>query len=510
MDLRRVLQSLLSISPRAAQAPRLSAAPPLMQAALSAATAIVRDAVATQGSLTTLYANLEAVVTAPAPSLPAPVLDAAKALLAMRFDIASGAGTDDIKAALVRSGFTAAPPASTGATQEAETADLGTALVGLRDALKNWLDQETTARNAGAAECGAGCGTADDDADAALSRHAELAAAARGRTVVRGGPVARTDRGATSVANRRRQCGRQALPGATTPQSEPASNAPPAAPRAPAAPMPPYRGAPNVPQPPSAPSLSAAAPPREQAAQLLAQTDAAIARQTLLRIASLPGVQTGSPTTQQRQRTAPDVRNSGGDARSAPAIAPMTIERDARRPRPARNRAVMARELFHRSRLTIGPVHVRIMLVGERASVDAQCRARGERATVGGSAAAARCWPAQGSMFEPGELRCPTGYCRRSSCRLAAPLRLRRPAHFWTRRHERRQDGARGCARIREAGHAASYRDWPRRIGRAASSSLRNAHDVPITHKPELAVALSCLKIDEEIPVELIALLPKC
>jgi flagellar biosynthesis protein len=32
---------------------------------------------------------------------------------------------------------------------------------------------------------------------------------------------------------------------------------------------------------------------------------------------------------------------------------------------------------------------------------------------------------------------------------------------------------------------------------------LAQANDVPITHKPELAQALSFLKIDEEIPVEL-------
>jgi flagellar biosynthesis protein len=32
---------------------------------------------------------------------------------------------------------------------------------------------------------------------------------------------------------------------------------------------------------------------------------------------------------------------------------------------------------------------------------------------------------------------------------------------------------------------------------------LAEANDVPITHKPELAAALSCLKIDQEIPAEL-------
>ena len=38
---------------------------------------------------------------------------------------------------------------------------------------------------------------------------------------------------------------------------------------------------------------------------------------------------------------------------------------------------------------------------------------------------------------------------------------------------------------------------------RGGSSRSRESNDVPITHKPELAVALSCLKIDQEIPVEL-------
>ena len=32
---------------------------------------------------------------------------------------------------------------------------------------------------------------------------------------------------------------------------------------------------------------------------------------------------------------------------------------------------------------------------------------------------------------------------------------------------------------------------------------LAEGNNVPITHEPELAAALSCLKIDQEIPVEL-------
>ncbi len=123
-------------------------APLLMQAALSAAAMIARDAAASQGRLTTLYSNLEAAVTTPAPSMPTPVLDAARQLIAMRLDIAPGNAVDpnDVKLALMRSGLLARSPVTGASPQTGNVGDLGTALIVLRQALKNWLDQETRSK----------------------------------------------------------------------------------------------------------------------------------------------------------------------------------------------------------------------------------------------------------------------------------------------------------------------------------------------------------------------------
>ena len=74
------------------------------------------------------------------------------------------------------------------------------------------------------------------------------------------------------------------------------STLPPAGPSGTAAPHghasapvpPPYRGGPTQGQPPVGPSIGPGAPPEAIGAQLLAETDAAIARQTLMQAASLP------------------------------------------------------------------------------------------------------------------------------------------------------------------------------------------------------------------------------
>ncbi len=173
--------------------------------------------------------------------------------------------------------------------------DLGTALIVLRQALKNWLDQGTNPKTA-----------------------ATQSAAAT--------PSPRT-----------------------------------------IAPMPPYRGGPSTPQPPAAPSLSAAAPPREQAIQLLGQTDAAIARQTLLRIGSLPGDQPsgtahGNDNSSRLMVEIPVLTAQGT------GVAPMTIERDGD-DRGASEIKPQWRASFSIDLESIGPVHVRIALNGERASV---------------------------------------------------------------------------------------------------------------------------------------------
>jgi hypothetical protein len=80
---------------------------------------------------------------------------------------------------------------------------------------------------------------------------------------------------------------------------EPASPQPPAS--AAGAPPPPYRGAPLAAQAAAASSIAPDAAPREIADRLIAQTDGALARQTLLQVASLPE-QPDMPRTDAAQR----------------------------------------------------------------------------------------------------------------------------------------------------------------------------------------------------------------
>jgi Flagellar hook-length control protein FliK len=324
-------------------------APPLTQAALSAAAVILRNASATQGSLTTLYSNLKTAVTAPASSTPAPVLEATKQLLAMRFDIASGNSIDanDVKLALMRSGLVSSSPVTGASPQNASTADLGAALIVLRQALKNWLDQET------------------DQKTAAAPQSPVTAAAPRGNV-----------------------------------------------------PMPPYRGSPSAPQAPLAPSLSMAASPREQAIALLGQTDAAIARQTLLRIASLPSDQPsdaahGNDNSPRLMFEIPIATVQGT------GVAPMMIEHDGGSHGPDEIKPQW-RASFSIDLESIGPVHVRIALTGERASVTLKAeRARSaellsaELPLLGAGLRQAE--------IEPGDLRCHVGDLAGSPHPQAAP-----------------------------------------------------------------------------------------
>jgi len=311
--------------------------PPLMQAALSAAAIIVRDAAAAQGSLTTLYSNLEAAVATPAAAIPAPVLDAAKQLLGMRLDIASGDGIDanDVKIALMRSGLVTSLPVTGTAPQNAAT-DLGAALIVLRQTLKNWFDRESDQKTAAAPP----------------------------------NPAAAT-----------------------------------ASPR-PNVPMPPYRGGPNVPQAPSAPSLSASTPPREQALQLLGQTVSAIARQTLLHIVSLPGDQTsggahGNDNSSRLMFEIPVATAQGT------GVVPMTIERDGgnRDPHDAKPHWHAS---FSVDLKSIGPVHVRIALTGERASVTLKAE-RAHSAELLSAGLPLLDAGLRKAEIEPGELRCQSG-----------------------------------------------------------------------------------------------------
>jgi Flagellar hook-length control protein FliK len=132
-------------------------------------------------------------------------------------------------------------------------------------------------------------------------------------------------------------------------------------------PPPPFRGALPAAQPIAAPSIASGAPPATIAHHLLSNTDAAIARQTLLQVASLPdrvdaaGART-DPATPRWNFEIPFVTPQGT------AMAQFEISRDG-----GGNEVEGTKQVW-RARFSLdvepaGPVHALVSLSGERTSV---------------------------------------------------------------------------------------------------------------------------------------------
>lgn len=149
----------------------------------------------------------------------------------------------------------------------------------------------------------------------------------------------------------------------------PASAAPPAAPATArnAGPMLPYPNGPTVPQPAADPSMPANATPREMALHLLDKTESVIAREMLLKIASLPErtdsiARPAEPASHRMTFDIPMATAAGT------TVAQMRIERDGRQQSGERLEPVW-RANFSIDLEPIGAVHVRIALVGGKAAV---------------------------------------------------------------------------------------------------------------------------------------------
>jgi hypothetical protein len=133
-------------------------------------------------------------------------------------------------------------------------------------------------------------------------------------------------------------------------------------------PAPPHRGAATAPQPATAPSLSADMEPADIATHLLARTDSALARQTLLQIASLPEAVTG-------EGAKPDIAGARltFDIPVATAlgtgVVQIRIEQDAKAARETPDMRPVWRVNFSIDLEPVGPVHASIALAGERAAV---------------------------------------------------------------------------------------------------------------------------------------------
>jgi len=332
----------------------------------------VRVAALQQNGLAPLFADVtEATAGANAASLPQPVRDAAEQLLALRPALDGNLSGDDVKQAFLQSGLfleaRIAAATKAGASQTssgdgghaasaegaasdvpspsvpAPTDDLKAALTVFRQVLKAWLD-------------------------------ADPATAARFGDALSAGPT------------------RAGLPLPVLPRSPSlapdAANADaeerPSAPLAPIppAPPPPYRGAPPASQPAAASTIPAGADTHEIGARLLAETDSALSRQTLLQAAWLPDA-TNTQAGQAAHGEAAGPRWNFEVPFATPqgtAVAQFEIARDGRST-PTEGIKPVWRARFTLDVEPMGAVHAHVALIGTRAAVTLWAE-RGESAAM--------------------------------------------------------------------------------------------------------------------------------
>ena len=200
-----------------------------------------------------------------------------------------------------------------------------------------------------------------------------------------------------------------ALPGAriASPPTGPAeASLPDTALNAPTAPPPPYRGAPPAPQPAVTPTVTLLSEPLAVAETLLDETDAALARQTLLQAASLPD--RADPQAQRQETSGPRWNFEVPFATpQGTAIAQFEIARDGHNAQ--RDGAAPGwRVRFTLDVEPMGPVHAQIGLKGVRASVNLWAE-RGTSAAQLRQHAAVLRDALKEAEFEPGDVVVRTG-----------------------------------------------------------------------------------------------------
>lgn len=172
-----------------------------------------------------------------------------------------------------------------------------------------------------------------------------------------------------------------------------------------AAPPPPHRNAPPAAQPAASASLAPQADAEDVGAHLLARTEAAIARQTLLQAASLPDPSPGETgKTDAATRLVLDVPLLAPQGNAAAQI---RIERDEGRRgrddiRPA------WRASFSLDLEPIGPVHAQVTVVGDTAHVALFAERDDSAAALRDNVALLQAGLADAAI-EPGDIRCAAG-----------------------------------------------------------------------------------------------------
>ncbi|MEP6838102.1 MAG: flagellar hook-length control protein FliK [Bradyrhizobium sp.] len=347
---------------------------PLERAAVTVA---AQTAATEQGSLAPLFANLGA--SASSGNLPPKLQQAIAQVLAQQTSLDQNLSGGDIKTAFQKSGILLEASLASGAIPSTGTPDLKAALIVLRQTLQSVLGVNGTAAatlaaptatlNAAAAP---GLVPQSPELDlqeillpqARLPVAQDLVQASGDRSALAAALNAGPSAGATlnllqealqELGNPTRAAGtpRDSRAGDVTIHT----NTPP----------PPFRGALPTAQPVASPSLAPGAPLATTAHHLLGDTDAAIARQTLLQVASLPDrVDLAGPkvdiTAPSWNFEIPFVTPRGT------AMAQFEISRDG-----GGNEAEASKRVW-RARFSLdvepsGPVHAQISLVGDKTSV---------------------------------------------------------------------------------------------------------------------------------------------
>jgi flagellar hook-length control protein FliK len=340
----------LAATPKLSAAEALRLAPAPDGVTMAALTAAVRNTAATQNGLAPLFAEIAAVANLRA--LPEPVQSEAMRLLVMRPRLDGNIAAEDVKQAFANSGL----------FLEALLAERG---------------QQSANHSAGAGmspapNAGPNAGAPISEAVANALPSGDLKAALIVFRQVLATALVEGEAAATTLST----------PSAAAPLSAPPvpSAAQAAAALAPAAraasassPPPPFRGGPTSAQPPAAATIDAAMPPQEAARILMAATDAALSRQTLLQAASLPVQPQG----------AVGAHLDGGGPRwnfevpfATPQgtqvvtnVAQFEISRDGRADGGADGLKPVWRARFSIDLDPIGPVHAQISLRGTRTAV---------------------------------------------------------------------------------------------------------------------------------------------
>jgi hypothetical protein len=198
---------------------------------------------------------------------------------------------------------------------------------------------------------------------------------------------------------------RQALQTWLTPKIDrPAPQPLAAAPQAANTPAPPLRNGPTVPQPPVQPGAFDMMPLRDAGLRLLAETDAALARHTMLQIASLPDDPAAPRSADNAQRLVLDIPLV---TPQGTAIVQLRIEREQKRTAKGRKIPVW-QAMFSIDVEPIGPVHARVALLGDTANVTLFAERDDSAAALRDNLALLAAGLAEAAV-EPGDMRCTRG-----------------------------------------------------------------------------------------------------